>query len=171
MISLFECTSINLPTVTRGPHSLQLPPKRAEGGCTAFCRPPVLLHRLSVLLQRRQMASSRNAPPYRFHLAKRKYLTFTLAIFFADSPPLGQQLDNKGYICPQCGKSFSPLEVDKLVDFMAGTFNCDICRAELTDNENAESVKGSQDRMQRFNRQMRFIREGLRRSEDMVLPA
>ncbi|KAI0806213.1 TFIIE alpha subunit-domain-containing protein [Irpex lacteus] len=84
---------------------------------------------------------------------------------------LRNQLDNKGYICPQCGKSFSPLEVDKLVDFMAGTFNCDICRAELTDNENAESVKGSQDRMQRFNRQMRFIREGLRRSEDMVLPA
>ncbi|KAI0683872.1 TFIIE alpha subunit-domain-containing protein [Cytidiella melzeri] len=84
---------------------------------------------------------------------------------------LRNQLDNKGYICPQCGKSFSPLEVDKLVDFMAGTFNCDICRAELTDNENAENVKGSQDRMQRFNRQMTLIREGLRRSEDMVLPA
>ncbi|KAI0337217.1 hypothetical protein BDW22DRAFT_1364381 [Trametopsis cervina] len=84
---------------------------------------------------------------------------------------LRNQLDNKGYICPQCGKSFSPLEVDKLVDHMAGTFNCDICHAELTDNENAESVRGSQDRMQRFNRQMRFIREGLRRSEDMVMPA
>lgn len=48
---------------------------------------------------------------------------------------------------------------------------CDICHAELVDNENAESVRGSQDRMQRFNRQMRFIREGLRKSEDMVLPA
>lgn len=84
---------------------------------------------------------------------------------------LRNQLDNKGYICPQCGKSFSPLEVDKLVDFMAGTFNCDVCHAELTDNENADDVKGSQDRMQRFNRQMGFIREGLRRSEDMVLPA
>ncbi|KAH9923017.1 TFIIE alpha subunit-domain-containing protein [Amylocystis lapponica] len=84
---------------------------------------------------------------------------------------LRNELDNKGYICPQCSKSFSPLEADKLIDFAAGTFNCDVCHAELVDNENAESVRGSQDRMQRFNRQMRFIREGLRRTEDMVLPA
>ncbi|KAF7797340.1 hypothetical protein EIP86_008535 [Pleurotus ostreatoroseus] len=84
---------------------------------------------------------------------------------------LRNELDNKGYICPQCHKSFSPLEADKLIDFLAGTFNCDICRAELVDNENAESVRGSQDRMQRFNRQMRLIREGLRRTEEMVLPA
>ncbi|KAH9924074.1 TFIIE alpha subunit-domain-containing protein [Fomitopsis serialis] len=84
---------------------------------------------------------------------------------------LRNELDNKGYICPQCDKSFSPLEADKLIDFSAGTFNCDVCHAELVDNENAESVKGSQDRMLRFNRQMRFIREGLRRTEDMVLPA
>lgn len=85
--------------------------------------------------------------------------------------PAPQQLDNKGYICPQCHKSFSPLEADKLIDFAAGTFICDVCHAELVDNENAEDVKGSQDRMQRFNRQMRFIREGLRRTEDLVLPA
>ncbi|KAI0071034.1 hypothetical protein K474DRAFT_1669448 [Panus rudis PR-1116 ss-1] len=84
---------------------------------------------------------------------------------------LRNELDNKGYICPQCGKSFSPLEADKLIDFAAGTFNCDVCHAELVDNENAESVRGSQDRMQRFNRQMRFIREGLRKTENMVLPA
>jgi len=84
---------------------------------------------------------------------------------------LRNELDSKGYICPQCGKSFSPLEADKVLDFVAGTFNCDICRAELVDNENAESVKGSQDRMQRFNRQMRFVMEGLKRTEDMVLPA
>ncbi|PCH35008.1 hypothetical protein WOLCODRAFT_139687 [Wolfiporia cocos MD-104 SS10] len=84
---------------------------------------------------------------------------------------LRNELDNKGYICPQCKKLFSPLEADKLIDFMAGTFNCDVCRAEVVENEDAESVRGSQDRMQRFNRQMRFIREGLRRTEDMVLPA
>lgn len=57
------------------------------------------------------------------------------------------------------------------MDFMAGCFYCDVCHAELVDNEDAESVRGSQDRMQRFNRQMRFIREGLRKTEDMVLPA
>ncbi|EPQ52268.1 hypothetical protein GLOTRDRAFT_140654 [Gloeophyllum trabeum ATCC 11539] len=84
---------------------------------------------------------------------------------------LRNELDNKGYICPQCNKSFTPLEVDKLIDFSRGVFICDDCKGELVDNENAESVRGSQDRMQRFNRQMAFIREGLRKTEDMVLPA
>jgi hypothetical protein len=39
------------------------------------------------------------------------------------------------------------------------------------ENENAENVRGSQDRMQRFNHQMRFVVEGLRKTESMVLPA
>jgi len=84
---------------------------------------------------------------------------------------LRNELDSKGYACPQCGKAFSPLEVDKLIDFTMGVFLCDICHAELVDNENVENTKGNQDRMQRFNFQMRFIREGLRKTEDMVLPA
>ncbi|KAI9567010.1 TFIIE alpha subunit-domain-containing protein [Boletus coccyginus] len=84
---------------------------------------------------------------------------------------LRNELDNKGYICPQCGKSYTPLEVDKLMDRSQGIFVCEICHGEVIDNENAESVKGSQDRMQRFNRAMRFIIEGLRKTESMVLPA
>ncbi|KAF8137484.1 TFIIE alpha subunit-domain-containing protein [Boletus edulis] len=84
---------------------------------------------------------------------------------------LRNELDNKGYICPQCGKSYTPLEVDKLMDFSKGIFVCEICHGEVIDNENAESVRGSQDRMQRFNRAMRFVIEGLRKTESMVLPA
>lgn len=57
------------------------------------------------------------------------------------------------------------------MDFARGALICEICHAEVVDNENAESVMGSKDRMQRFNHQMRFIREGLQRSEGMVLPA
>lgn len=57
------------------------------------------------------------------------------------------------------------------MDFARGAFICEDCKAEVIENENAESVKGSQDRMQRFNHQMRFIREGLRKTEEMVLPA
>jgi transcription initiation factor TFIIE subunit alpha len=78
---------------------------------------------------------------------------------------------NKGYICPQCKQSYSPLEVDKLMDFSRNILICEICHAEVIDNENAETVLGSQDRMQRFNHQMRFIREGLQKSEAMILPA
>ncbi|KAF8230306.1 hypothetical protein L208DRAFT_1423853 [Tricholoma matsutake] len=84
---------------------------------------------------------------------------------------LRNELDNKGYICPQCKQSYSPLEVDKLMDFARGTLICEICHAEVVDNENAESVQGSKDRMQRFNHQIRFIREGLQKSEAMMLPA
>ncbi|KIJ61552.1 hypothetical protein HYDPIDRAFT_96416 [Hydnomerulius pinastri MD-312] len=84
---------------------------------------------------------------------------------------LRNELDNKGYICPQCSKSYTPLEVDKLMDFSLGILVCEDCHAEVVDNENAESVKGSQDRMQRFNRAMRFVIEGLRKTESMVLPA
>ena len=57
------------------------------------------------------------------------------------------------------------------MDVSRGAFICEVCHAELVDNENAESVRGSQDRMQRFNKQMRFITKGLQKSETMVIPA
>ncbi|KAJ7171666.1 TFIIE alpha subunit-domain-containing protein [Mycena crocata] len=81
------------------------------------------------------------------------------------------ELDNKGYICPQCKTSYTPLDVDKLMDMALNALICEICRAEVVDNEDAECVLGSKDRMQRFNHQMRFIRAGLQKSEDMMLPA
>lgn len=83
---------------------------------------------------------------------------------------LRNEIDNKGYICPQCKQAYTPLEADKLMDFMRGVFVCEICQAELIDNENAASVQGSKDRMMRFNHQIRFIREGLQKSETMKLP-
>ncbi|KAI9512614.1 TFIIE alpha subunit-domain-containing protein [Russula earlei] len=83
---------------------------------------------------------------------------------------LRNQLDNKGYICPRCNRSYTPLDADKIADLERGIFVCEDCGTELVDNENAENVRGSQDRMQRFNYQMRFIREGLRKSEEMVMP-
>ncbi|KAN0135599.1 TFIIE alpha subunit domain containing protein [Lactarius tabidus] len=83
---------------------------------------------------------------------------------------LRNQLDNKGYICPLCNRSYTPLDADRIADYERGVFICEDCKTELVDNENAENVRGSQDRMQRFNYQMRFIREGLRKSEEMVMP-
>ena len=63
------------------------------------------------------------------------------------------------------------------MDFQLGTFVCDQCTNspgaphELVLNEDAESARGSKDRMERFNRQTQLIREGLRKSEAMTLPA
>ncbi|KAF9261674.1 hypothetical protein L218DRAFT_988758 [Marasmius fiardii PR-910] len=83
---------------------------------------------------------------------------------------LRNELDNKGYICLQCKQSYTPLDVDKLMDFSRGILVCEICHAEVVDNENAENVQGSEDRMSRFNHQMRFILAGLKQTESMVLP-
>ncbi|KAG9104889.1 hypothetical protein FRC06_006714 [Ceratobasidium sp. 370] len=83
---------------------------------------------------------------------------------------LRNELDNKGYICTQCQKSFTPLDVDRLYDFARNAFLCDICGGELTDNENAENVRGGKDRMQRFNTQTANIVDGLRKVESAVLP-
>ncbi|THH06029.1 hypothetical protein EW145_g4369 [Phellinidium pouzarii] len=90
---------------------------------------------------------------------------------------LRNELDNKGYICPNCKATFSPLEADRLMDFARGMFVCDQCTTspggphEVILNEDEETVRGSKDRMERFNRQTKFIREGLRKSEAMTLPA
>ena len=84
---------------------------------------------------------------------------------------LHNEANAKGYVCPQCRKTFQALEVDRVFDMYTGTFNCDVCRAELVDNEHAESYVGSQDRMQRFHRQMRFIVDGLKKTDEMILPA
>lgn len=80
-----------------------------------------------------------------------------------------QELNNKGYICTQCQKTFTPLDVDRLYDFTRNAFLCDICGGELTDNENAENVRGGKDRMQRFNTQTTYIVDGLRKVESAVL--
>ena len=82
-----------------------------------------------------------------------------------------QELDNKGYICPLCTKSYTALEVDQVFDFVRNILACDVCGTELVDNENSEKVKGSKDRMQRFNAQMKYIRDGLRNIEGVVMPA
>ena len=44
------------------------------------------------------------------------------------------------------------------------------CGTELIDNENAEEVKGSKDRMSRLIDQTRVIRDLLKKLDDVVLP-
>ncbi|KAH7344774.1 TFIIE alpha subunit-domain-containing protein [Rhizoctonia solani] len=82
---------------------------------------------------------------------------------------LRNELNNKGYICTQCQKTFTPLDVDRLFDFSRNAFLCDVCQGELTDNENAENVRGGKDRMQRFNTQTSHIVDALRKVESAVL--
>lgn len=81
-----------------------------------------------------------------------------------------QELDSQGYVCPQCRKSFTPLDAAQILDPYRGCFVCDVCNTELVNNENEEEVRGSKDRMQRLVEQTRVIRDLLKKMDDVVLP-
>ncbi|EIM22652.1 hypothetical protein WALSEDRAFT_59870 [Wallemia mellicola CBS 633.66] len=82
---------------------------------------------------------------------------------------LRNELDQKGYVCPGCQKTFTPLDVLHL-EATTDTFICDTCNAPLKDNDESDGVKGSQDMMARLLMQCRHIIAGLKLTEDMTLP-
>ena len=81
-------------------------------------------------------------------------------------------LDNKGYLCPRCKKSYSTLEVAHLLDLTRNVFVCDVpgCGTELIDNEDAEDVRQSKDTLTRFNEQLGIVQQALRSVEGVALP-
>lgn len=87
---------------------------------------------------------------------------------------LRNELDNKGYMCPRCGKSYNTLDVAALLDpITMMTFLCNTpgCGSELVDNEDAEDVKRSKDRLKRFNEQCGPILDRLRKIDSVTLPS
>lgn len=81
-----------------------------------------------------------------------------------------QELQNQGYVCPNCKKSFTPLDASDLFDPERNILACDVCSAEVDNNENEADVRGNKDRMQRLVEQTRVIRDSLKKMDDVVLP-
>lgn len=79
------------------------------------------------------------------------------------------ELDQKGYVCTQCNERYAPLDVDRLMGYIPGIFSCEVCHAEVKESDGDEG-DGKEDRMSRFNHEIRWILAGLKRTEDMVLP-
>lgn len=81
-------------------------------------------------------------------------------------------LDNKGYVCPRCKRSYTTLEVAHLLDFARNAFVCDVpgCNTELVDNEDAEDVRKSKDTLTHFNEQLYGVQQALRSVEGVALP-
>lgn len=81
-------------------------------------------------------------------------------------------LDNKGYVCPRCSKSYSTLEVAHLLNLSCNMFVCDVpgCGTELVDNEDAEDVRSSKDTLTRFNEQLSVVQQMLRSVDGVALP-
>jgi transcription initiation factor TFIIE subunit alpha len=63
------------------------------------------------------------------------------------------------------------LEVDHLMDPSMQTFNCDVCYAELVDNHDSEEVVQSKNKMNRYFSQTAKVIDGLKKADQVVLPA
>ncbi|RHZ52552.1 hypothetical protein Glove_460g29 [Diversispora epigaea] len=86
------------------------------------------------------------------------------------SERMRNELENKGYLCPCCKKTFAPLEVRNLLDGAKQAFVCDVCSTELIHNDNAENVKGTELLHGRFMEQSQPIIDLLKIIDKMVIP-
>lgn len=124
----------------------------------------------------RDTITNRSVPRTYYYLDFKLFLDVTkwrmMSIRKKIDTRLRNELDNKGYVCPRCKKSYSTLEVAHLLDMFRNVFVCDTpgCSTELVDNEEAEDVKRSKDSLMRFNEQLSTLLGGLRRTEGITLP-
>ncbi|KAI8382984.1 hypothetical protein BD560DRAFT_385717 [Blakeslea trispora] len=84
---------------------------------------------------------------------------------------LRTESENKGYVCQNCEKQFSPLDVLSLVDMTDQLFHCDQCEHILVENDNAENVKGSQQTLTRLREQSQPIITLLKQTDSIVIPS
>ncbi|KAJ1033831.1 hypothetical protein NDA16_000041 [Ustilago loliicola] len=124
----------------------------------------------------RDVITNRSVPRTYYYLDFKLFLDVTkwrmMSIRKKIDTRLRNELDNKGYVCPRCKKSYSTLEVAHLLDIFRNVFVCETpgCSTELVDNEEAEDVKRSKDSLMRFNEQLSTLLGGLRRTEGITLP-
>ena len=65
-----------------------------------------------------------------------------------------QEVGHRGYICPNDGKIFNPLDLSHLFDPSTNAFVCDQCATELIEHDPSSDPslgQSTQDHMQRFN--------------------
>lgn len=84
---------------------------------------------------------------------------------------LRTESENKGYVCNNCEKQFSPLDVLSLVDMSDQLFHCDMCEHVLEENDNAENVKGSQQILTKLREQSQPIITLLKQTDSLVIPS
>ncbi|KAI8638126.1 hypothetical protein BD408DRAFT_423494 [Parasitella parasitica] len=84
---------------------------------------------------------------------------------------LRTESENKGYVCSNCDKQFSPLDVLSLVDSVDQLFHCDRCENVLDENDNAENVKGSQQILTKLREQSQPIITLLKQTDSIVIPS
>ncbi|CAO3670432.1 unnamed protein product [Rhizopus stolonifer] len=84
---------------------------------------------------------------------------------------LPTESENKGYVCSNCTKTFTPLDVLSLVDMTDQLFHCDQCEMVLDENDNAENVKESQVILTKLREQSQPIITLLKQTDSIVIPS
>ncbi|CAG8491714.1 3811_t:CDS:10 [Paraglomus brasilianum] len=98
-----------------------------------------------------------------------KWKIYKIRVMVGDR--MRNELENKGYICPNCKKTYSPLDVAFLLDHERGVFTCEVCSTELKHNDNAENVKGSEQLHGRFMEQSQPMIDLLKDIDKLRIPA
>ena len=81
-----------------------------------------------------------------------------------------QQAKNRpSFQCEQCSKTFSDLEVDRLLDFSSGLFKCTFCNGLVEEDISHIKNYSSSSSLAKFNEQMETIFKLLRQCENINL--
>ncbi|KAI9320047.1 hypothetical protein BX666DRAFT_1853229 [Dichotomocladium elegans] len=83
---------------------------------------------------------------------------------------LRTQSENKGYICPNCQRKYTPLDAVSLLE-PDGLFHCETCSFGLEENNTAESVQDSQQVLTRLREQSQPIISLLKQTDSLVIPS
>ncbi|GAB5591539.1 hypothetical protein Unana1_06439 [Umbelopsis nana] len=84
---------------------------------------------------------------------------------------LRTESENKGYICPNCQRTYPALDAVGLLSMTDGLFHCEDCDNVLEENDNAENVKYSQEVLARLREQCLPIISLLKQTDSLVIPA
>ncbi|KAH8556348.1 hypothetical protein BGW37DRAFT_417077 [Umbelopsis sp. PMI_123] len=84
---------------------------------------------------------------------------------------LRTESENKGYVCPNCQRTYPALEAVGLISTTDGLFHCEDCDNVLEENDNAENVKYSQEVLARLREQCLPIISLLKQTDSLVIPA
>jgi len=80
-------------------------------------------------------------------------------------------MENKGYKCPTCGKNYSALELQTLLNPQGSAFECEICNAEIEEHaEDPEKVKATQDTLSHLMEQTAPLVRLLKKIDAIIIP-
>lgn len=83
---------------------------------------------------------------------------------------MGADAHPQGYVCPMCGRRYTPLEAISSQSPDGMNFVCDDCGNNLIEDDTSEESKANQERQRRLMDQLNPIINSLIRIDELVIP-